>query len=142
MPQTVEADAPAGLGRQIPRDRLRVVLRLENLALAIAAVIAFHAIGGGWGLFAILILLPDLSMLGYLAGPSVGAGGYNVGHSYVGPALLAALGWALGHPLLQQIALVWCAHIGGDRALGFGLKYPTGFGDTHLGRLARRAGGG
>lgn len=115
-----------------------LLLRLENLALAIAAVLAFRSDGGTWGLFAVLFLLPDLSMLGYLAGPPIGARFYNLAHTYVAPALFAALGWTTDHGLWLQVALIWCAHIGVDRVLGFGLKYPTGFADTHLGQLGRR----
>jgi hypothetical protein len=114
------------------------LLRLENLALAVAAVLTFRSVGGTWGLFAVLFLLPDLSMLGYLAGPSLGARLYNLAHTYIAPALVAALGWTTDHGLWLQAALIWCAHIGVDRALGFGLKYATGFADTHLGRLGRR----
>ncbi|VFU08454.1 conserved membrane protein of unknown function [Methylocella tundrae] len=115
-----------------------VLLRLENLAVAIAAVLAFRSDGGTWWLFAVLFLLPDLSMLGYLAGPSMGARFYNLAHTYVTPALVAALGWATDHGLWLQVALIWCAHIGVDRTLGFGLKYATSFADTHLGQLRRR----
>ncbi|WP_316192576.1 MULTISPECIES: DUF4260 domain-containing protein [unclassified Bradyrhizobium] len=128
-----------------PTGSILVLLRLENLALAISAVLAFRALGGGWGLFAVLFLLPDLSMLCYLAGSSMGARCYNLVHTYVAPALLAAvvtvLASALGrmtdHTLWLEVALIWCAHIGVDRALGFGLKYPSSFSDTHLGRLGR-----
>lgn len=133
----VHPDAAA----RAPTGSVLAVVRVENLALAIAAVLAFRALGGGWGLFAILFLLPDLSMLGYLAGPAVGARCYNLAHTYLVSAVLAAaatvLGWMTDHTSLQ-VALIWCAHIGVDRALGFGLKYASGFSDTHLGRLRQR----
>ena len=115
------------------------LLRLEGLIVLIVAVAAFHALGGGWRLFAVLFLVPDLSMLGYLAGPRIGAAGYNAGHSYIGPALVGALGLCLPSPLIQQIAAIWVAHVGFDRALGYGLKYPQGFGFTHLGLKGRAA---
>jgi hypothetical protein len=95
-------------------------------------VAAFHRMGGGWALFAGLFLVPDLSMLGYLAGPRLGALGYNAGHSYLGPALLGVIGLAAASPLAAQLALIWSAHIGFDRLLGYGLKYPSAFGNTHL----------
>ncbi|CAH2599867.1 conserved protein of unknown function [Rhodovastum atsumiense] len=116
-----------------------VLLRLENLALAVAAVLTFRATGGTWGLFAAVFLLPDLSMVGYLAGPATGAHGYNLAHTYIAPSLLAALGWAAGNIVWLQIALIWGAHIGVDRALGFGLKYTTSFAATHLGQLKRHS---
>ena len=76
-------------------------------------------------------------MLGYLAGPAVGARAYNLAHTYAAPAVLAGVGWAMGASLPVALALVWAAHIGFDRALGYGLKLPTGFRDTHLGRIGR-----
>ena len=78
------------------------------------------------------------TMLGFLAGKRVGAAAYNLGHSYLSPALLGASGVALSQPLAVALALVWVAHIGFDRLLGYGLKYPTGFADTHLGRVGKR----
>lgn len=112
-----------------------VLLRLENLAVAIAAGLAFHRLGGNWMLFAVLVLAPDLAMLGYLAGPRTGARLYNLAHTYVAVALLGALAWTAGYQGALQVALIWCVHIGVDRVLGYGLKYPSGFADTHLGRL-------
>ena len=74
-------------------------------------------------------------MLGYLGGPRFGAAAYNAFHSYPLPAALGIVGLLAGAPLAVGVALVWFAHIGMDRMLGYGLKYPIGFGDTHLGRL-------
>lgn len=76
---------------------------------------------------------PDLSMVGYLKDERVGARAYNALHTYLLPALLGGAAWWTGAALAGQVALVWIAHIGFDRVLGFGLKLPTGFGDTHLG---------
>jgi hypothetical protein len=91
--------------------------------------------GGSWLLFAALFFVPDVSFAGYVAGPRVGATIYNVAHSYVGPLVLALT--MLGAGMGLTIAVIWAAHIGFDRALGFGLKYPTAFADTHLGRIGR-----
>ena len=88
-------------------------------------------------MFAGLSLVPDLSMLGYLGGPRLGAACYNAGHSYLGPAVLAALAVAASMPMLLSIACIWLAHIGFDRMLGYGLTYATSFGETHLGRRGR-----
>ncbi len=114
-----------------------LLLRLEGLAVLSLATAAYAQFGAGWGWFALLFLLPDLSFLGYLAGPRVGALAYNAAHSYVGPLALLAAGILGAMPALLAIALVWCAHIGFDRALGYGLKYASGFGDTHLGPIGR-----
>jgi hypothetical protein len=110
-------------------------LLLEGVAMAAVAIVAYRHLGGSWTRFATLFLLPDLSMLGYLAGPRVGAMAYNVAHALVGPAALAILG--LSAPMVLPYACLWLAHVGVDRALGYGLKYSSAFGATHLGRLAR-----
>jgi hypothetical protein len=108
-------------------------------AAALSAVFYAHA-GASWWLFAALWLAPDLSMLGYLAGPKWGARIYNAIHSYVTPATLAVTAMLLRSPSLVPIALIWFNHIGVDRLLGYGLKYPAGFGWTHLGRPAKAQG--
>lgn len=108
------------------------LLRLEGAAALAGASVAYSALGGGWAKFALLFLLPDLSMLGYLAGRRVGAACYNSAHSYLGPAVLAATGWTSSTHALLIAASIWAAHIGFDRLLGYGLKYGTSFGDTHL----------
>jgi hypothetical protein len=113
----------------------RALLRLEGAVLLVAACLGYAQLGGSWVWFAALFLVPDLSMLGYLAGPRGGAAAYNLAHSNVTPALLAALSVLLAVPALSLGALIWLAHIGFDRMLGYGLKYGTAFGDTHLGRV-------
>lgn len=118
---------------------VRNVLRAEGLALLAGAAALYWRVGGDWKQFAILFLIPDLSFAGYLAGPRVGAAAYNAMHSTLLPLLLAALGLALDAPLAIQVALIWLAHVGFDRALGYGLKYARGFGFTHLGRIGRTA---
>ena len=114
---------------------VRTLLRLEGLAVLAAAVFLYWHAGFRWGEFAVLFLAPDLSFIAYLFGPRVGATAYNAAHTYVGPVLLGALGLVAETELLVQIALIWITHIGVDRALGYGLKYPTAFKDTHLQRV-------
>ena len=130
------SDLPA---RSAAGGGVQQLLRLEGFAILAAAVAAYAALGGSWLVFALLLLAPDLTMLGYLAGPAIGAAAYNAAHSYVGPAALGALGLAFAAPLAQTLALIWIAHIGLDRALGYGLKFATGFSDTHLGRIGRQS---
>lgn len=117
---------------------VRVWLRLEGLTVLVAAVLAYGRLDGGWLRFALLFLVPDLSMLAYLAGPRIGAAAYNALHSYVGPLLLGIAGVLGGASDAVALALVWIAHIGFDRVLGYGLKYPTAFQRTHLGTIGRR----
>ncbi len=118
---------------------LRTLLRLEGLTLFAAMIVLYAAQGGSWWLFAILFLAPDLSFAAYLAGPKAGAMVYNAAHSFIAPMALMAAGFALAAPLALSIALVWLAHIGFDRALGYGLKYAAGFTFTHLGRIGKDA---
>ncbi len=115
----------------------RAILRAEAALMLVASLAAYHHLGGRWSVFAALFLLPDLSMLGYLVGRRVGATAYNAAHSYVGPAALALVG--LSVPAALPLAAIWFAHVGFDRALGYGLKYTSAFGDTHLGRVGRAA---
>jgi hypothetical protein len=85
----------------------------------------------------VLILAPDLFMLGYLGGPRLGATLYNLGHTWLLPGILAVVGIIGGASFALDVALIWFGHIGVDRLLGYGLKLPTGFQDTHLGRIGR-----
>jgi hypothetical protein len=114
------------------------VLRLEAAAALLVAVIAYQAIGPSWWLFAAIFLLPDLSLLGYLAGPQKGALVYNAVHSYAAPLILGSLSFVSGGSIGLAIAIVWFAHVAFDRVLGYGLKHVTGFHDTHLGPIGRR----
>jgi hypothetical protein len=110
-----------------------VLLRLEGLLVLVASVVAYPNCQGQWLIFAILFLVPDLAILGYLRNARFGATIYNIVHTYLSPAILAGFGLWFAIPVAYQIALVWIAHIGLDRALGFGLKYPVAFRATHLG---------
>lgn len=107
----------------------------------VAASVAWFASGFGWLPFVLLLFAFDLFMLGYLAGPRVGAAVYNLGHGLALPSL-AALGHVLtGSAWLLALACLWFAHIGLNFALGYGLKLPEGFQQTHLGPIGRRRDG-
>lgn len=108
------------------------LLRVEGAVVLAASLLLYGMRGGNWWLFALLLLAPDLSALGYLAGSQIGARCYNFVHTYLLPALLAGYGLLGGNSLAFLLALIWFAHIGMDRVLGFGLKYTTEFKDTHL----------
>ncbi len=116
---------------------VKILLRLEGLTLFAGMVLLYTVSGGSWWIFALLFLAPDLSFIAYLADPKTGAVVYNAAHSYLLPAALMTTGFALPQPLTLSIAMIWLAHIGIDRALGYGLKYSSGFGFTHLGRIGR-----
>ncbi|HXI06779.1 MAG: DUF4260 domain-containing protein [Bradyrhizobium sp.] len=118
---------------------VRLLLRLEGIALFIGMTMLYALWDGSWWVYAILFLVPDASFAAYLSGPKAGAIIYNAAHSYLGPMSLMTLGFATAAPLTLSIAMIWLAHIGFDRALGFGLKYQAGFAFTHLGRLGKGA---
>ena len=109
--------------------------RVEGAAIAAAAVASYVHFGFAWGLFALLILSPDLSMVGYAGGPRLGARVYNFFHVYVWPAALIGAGVVIHNEMLLAIGIIWGTHIGIDRLCGFGLKYATAFKDTHLQHL-------
>lgn len=111
------------------------LLRLEGAAVAIAAVVVYFDHGYAWWLFLAVILAPDLSMIGFVLGPAPGSATYNCAHTYVGPVILAAVGLAADATAPTELALIWLAHIGVDHMLGYGLKYPSAFKDTHLQRV-------
>jgi hypothetical protein len=111
------------------------LLRAEGLAVLAGALALYFDAGYGWVLLVVLALAPDLSMLGYAAGPKVGAVVYNAAHTYVPAIVLGFVGALVNADLGVQLALIWLAHIGADRLLGYGLKYPSEFKDTHLQRL-------
>jgi hypothetical protein len=113
----------------------RLLLHAEGAAAGAAAIAVYFHAGYPWWLLVALALAPDLSMLGYLAGAHVGAVTYDALHTYAFPVALAATGWIADAELAVQIGLIWTMHIGIDRALGYGLKYPTDFKHTHLQRV-------
>lgn len=112
------------------------LLRLEGLALLAAAVVVYGQLGASWWLFAGLLLVPDVGLAGYLAGPRIGAAAYNLTHTMVLPLALGAWALAAGATTALAVAVIWLAHLGMDRAVGYGLKYRTAAADTHLQRVA------
>ena len=114
------------------------ILRSEGVVLLAAALAAFFTVlDEPWWLVPLLLFVPDVFMVGYARSHRVGAWSYNLAHSYPAPALLGVVALVGENPFWQGVASVWFAHIGLDRALGYGLKYETAFRDTHLGRLGR-----
>lgn len=137
-PMNLSLDAAHALVATVPSGAapatggVRLLLRLEGLAVLFGATLFYGHLGEGWVLFVALFFAPDLAIAAYAAGPRTGAAAYNAAHSYIGPIALAAAALLAGRSTLAAAGLVWAAHIGFDRALGFGLKYATAFGHTHL----------
>ncbi|OYX27470.1 MAG: hypothetical protein B7Z10_00255 [Rhodobacterales bacterium 32-66-7] len=117
-----------GVVRSVPN----LILRAEGAALLAAASVAYATVGAGWGLFALLFLVPDVFMLGYLRGPRLGSVVYNLGHSTILPVALIGFGLVLPSGMAVSVGLIWLAHVGFDRAAGYGLKYGDAFRHTHL----------
>jgi hypothetical protein len=111
--------------------------RLEGGVLLVLSVLAYWKLSGPWLWYIVLILAPDLFILGYVGGPRLGAALYNLGHTWLLPGLLAAVGILAGTSFAVDVGVIWFGHIGADRLLGYGLKLPTAFQDTHLGRIGR-----
>jgi len=112
--------------------RPSLLLRIEEAALLLITLFAYQHLHYSWLLFAVLFLTPDLFMLGYLVNPRIGAATYNLAHTLTLPFALLFISYIEHWHLALAIALIWTAHIAIDRLLGYGLKYPTYFKDTHL----------
>jgi hypothetical protein len=118
------------------RDDVRLLLRIEGMAVLAAACAAYAQTGSSWVLFAVLFLAPDLSFLAYYGGAAAGTFVYNSFHTYVVPLALLTAGLVF-YPEIIPYTFIWIAHLGFDRALGYGLKYPSAFGHTHLGLVGK-----
>ena len=113
-------------------------LRAEGMAALVGGLWGWLALGAPWPLFVVLLLVPDVSMVGYLKGTHAGAISYNIVHNWATGGLVLGLGAALAAPALVFAGIILIAHVGMYRLFGYGLKYPTSFQDTHLGRIGKR----
>lgn len=114
--------------------------RIENIALAVAITALYVHFGYAWWTLGMMFLVFDISALGYVRGPRVGAFWYNVVHNYTLPGLLGAAYLVLSARgtevwILGFLAGTWAFHVAVDRALGYGLKLATSFQHTHLGTI-------
>jgi hypothetical protein len=112
-------------------------LQIEGAAALIAGLWIYATLGGNWLLAVPLLLLPDISMVGYLRDPRLGAMTYNVVHNFAAALGILGAGVVLAAVPLELAGAILIAHVGADRLLGYGLKYPTSFGHTHLGHIGR-----
>lgn len=120
---------------QSNNNHVGTLLRLEGLGAFIASLVVYHHLEGEWLPFFVLLLLPDITMLGYALDVRVGSIVYNLGHTYSAPLVLLGIAYITDWHTGFLLACIWFAHIGIDRIFGYGLKYPTHFKDTHFGRL-------
>lgn len=103
----------------------------------ILGAILFFSLPLDFKWFWILLLAPDISAVGYLLGNKIGAYCYNFFHHKAVAIILILIGYYLNNSIIQGIGFILFAHSSIDRALGYGLKYVTGFKDTHLGRIGK-----
>ena len=129
--ERLEAPPPLRLSSGV-LTRPKVLLRIEAGLDLVLSLIFYQYLHANWILFVVLLLAPDLAILGYIGGTRIGTICYNLIHTFAGPFLLIGYSCLTGSMWLLPYALIWTSHIGLDRMLGFGLKYPTEFRDTHL----------
>lgn len=113
----------------------KYLIRIEALIILGLSTYLYFWSGYGWLAFLLLLFVPDLSMLGYAVNVKIGTYTYNAVHTYIGPLLLLLAGLVFSADWPMMIGLIWVSHIALDRMMGYGLKYETGFKDTHLQRL-------
>lgn len=118
-----------------PQTTNRYVLRIEGLAVLLAAITVYVSYDGGWVMFLALLLAPDLVFLAYLVDKDAGIIAYNVVHNYILPLALIGIGLASGWTITILLGSIWLAHVGLDRVVGYGLKYSADGKDTHLQRI-------
>ena len=111
------------------------ILRLEGLAVFLASLYFFNQISGDWFLFVLLIIVPDISMIGYLKDKKLGSITYNLVHNYVLALAVIFYGILANSDLVTSLGLILSAHIGTDRLVNYGLKYPSNFKDTHINKV-------
>jgi hypothetical protein len=114
----------------------RILLQIEGAALLILSTWLYFRLDYPWWLFLLLLLFPDLSALGYLAGTRAGSISYNAFHTVTLPLTVGILAWlGGGWSILVLVSLVWLAHIGMDRMVGYGLKYSDDFKHHHFNEI-------
>lgn len=111
------------------------IMRLEGFIVFLLAIGFYYVNEFSWIVFIIFLLAPDVGMVGYVVNNKMGAYIYNIFHTYTIPLILVGVSILMKVDILLLVGLIWSAHIGMDRSLGYGLKYSTGFKDTHLGRF-------
>lgn len=116
--------------------KLRKIISLEYLVAFLGSVFFYWHFEFSFLFFALFLLLPDISMLGYIVNTKIGALFYNIGHSLVVPVILLILGFVTVSTPLLMTSIIWLAHIFLDRALGYGLKYDEAFTKTHIQQIA------
>ncbi|MDX1462342.1 MAG: DUF4260 domain-containing protein [Marinirhabdus sp.] len=114
---------------------MKNVLKIEELGLFVLGICAFSTLPFAWWWFLVLLLTPDIGMLGYLVNNKVGAFTYNMFHHRAVAVAFIIFGYFYANEIILLIGVMLFSHIAFDRMFGYGLKYPSGFKDTHLGKI-------
>jgi Domain of unknown function (DUF4260) len=138
MPTSMTTPASATAAAPTMDPRVRRWLQAEGAAILVAGLAGFLWLGLPWYAFLLLLVVPDVSMIGYVVSPRVGAITYNLGHSQVTALAVGGIGLATGSVPVTAAGAILLAHSGMDRLMGYGLKLPTSFQDTHLGRIGKQ----
>ncbi|WP_445955582.1 DUF4260 domain-containing protein [Yeosuana sp.] len=117
---------------------MKTTLKLEELLMFILGILAFNQLNFSWWWFLVLILTPDIGMLGYLINSKVGAFTYNVFHHKGLAISIYFLGIYFQNQMIQLVGIILFSHSSLDRLLGYGLKYSSSFQDTHLGKIGNK----
>ena len=116
---------------------MKIIVKLEELGMLALSILGFNLLQFSWWWFFVLFLLPDISMLGYLANNRIGAFFYNMFHHKGIAIFIYLIGCFLNNEILKLIGVILFAHSSFDRMLGYGLKYEKGFKFTHLGEIGK-----
>jgi Domain of unknown function (DUF4260) len=117
---------------------MKSILKLEELVMFFISVYVLYYFDAAWWLYLLLLLGPDISMLGYLAGDKIGAWSYNLFHHKGIAIALIAAGFMIDNDALIIIGVILFGHASMDRVAGYGLKYENGFKFTHLGEIGKK----
>jgi hypothetical protein len=115
--------------------KTRIFLVLESVVIFLGSLLIYLFLSGNWIIFLVLLFSPDIFMVGYIKNSRIGSINYNIGHVYAWSVLLILIGILIGLDILILLSLICIAHISIDRAMGYGLKYPSDFKDTHMQKI-------
>lgn len=116
---------------------MKTTLKIEELAQVILGIFLFSKLEYAWWWFPVLLLTPDIGMIGYLFNTKIGAFTYNAFHHKAIAIILGLSGFYLNNSLLILIGVILFSHASFDRVFGYGLKYPDSFKNTHLGSIGK-----
>ena len=116
---------------------MKNLLKLEELFMFVITIFLFSRMDFAWWWYPVLLFTPDISMLGYLLGPKLGAYAYNFIHHKALGVSIYALGILGASPALQLAGLILFGHSSMDRVFGYGLKHTDAFQHTHLGMIGK-----